>query len=180
MSLLICFGFPGTGKSYVGKILGKDFGYHYYDGDQVLPPVMRKALEQKLDIPDSMVDDFLDRLIDKIKQLAKLHTNLVISQTFIYEKHRLKLLSTLPNIKFLLITTPESIREERLAQRKEFPIERDYAKIMCEHFDKPNIPHIILDNTQNGEKEIKKQLQKFLLNLNSGEKIAANSHYHTD
>ncbi len=162
MSLLICFGYPGTGKSYVGKILNKEFGYFYYDGDQILPTPMREALEQNRFVSDVMVDEFLDKLINKIQQLAKIHTNLVISQTFIYEKHRLQLLSLLPQAKFLLITTPDNIREERLAKRREFPITKNYARIMCEHFDKPNIPHFLLQNTEEGTNAIKKQLQILL------------------
>jgi shikimate kinase len=33
MQLLVLFGLPGTGKTYVGKILEKDFGFFLHDGD---------------------------------------------------------------------------------------------------------------------------------------------------
>ena len=47
MSLIILFGLPGTGKTYVGKVFEKYFDYYFYDGDNDLTPEMREAIQIK-------------------------------------------------------------------------------------------------------------------------------------
>ncbi len=60
--LLIVFGLPGAGKTYVGKLLKDEFGFYFYDGDRDLTDEMRQALKEKKLFNDSMRDVFFQQL----------------------------------------------------------------------------------------------------------------------
>src|SRR5690606_4548719 len=56
--LLVLFGIPGAGKTYVGRVLAADFGFHFRDVDQDLPDEMREAIVNKQPVTDAMRDAF--------------------------------------------------------------------------------------------------------------------------
>ena len=49
--LLIIFGKPGAGKSYVADIAAHSFGYFSHNGDTDIPTDMKDALFQKKKLP---------------------------------------------------------------------------------------------------------------------------------
>lgn len=165
MSLIILFGLPGTGKTYVGKIFEKYFGYYFYDGDNDLTPEMKRAIKTKTVFTDKMRGVFFEKLITKIENLATKYKKLVVSQTFIKETYRLQLIKVIPETKFVLIETKKEIREKRLIDRVDYPLDLEYARIMEKNFEKPMIEHLINFNDEDGEVNIKKQLNLLLRNI---------------
>src|SRR3989339_337852 len=121
MSLIVLFGLPGTGKSYVGKIFKKYFNYCFYDGDEGLTPEMKEAIKTKTVFTDQMRDIYFKILISKIQSLSKKHNKLAVAQTFIKEKYRINLLEKIPEAKFILVETKKEIREKRLLDRTDYP-----------------------------------------------------------
>ena len=168
MSLMILFGLPGTGKTYVGKVFEKYFNCFFYDGDNDLTNEMKEAIKIKTVFTDQMRDNYFKILISKIQNLlaqASLKSkikNLVVAQTFIKEKYRIDLLEKIPETKFILIKTKKQIREKRLMQRVDYPLDLEYARKMEVNFDKPKINHQIITNNENGVEDIKKQIKKLL------------------
>lgn len=165
MSLIILFGLPGTGKTYVGRIFEKYFDYYFYDGDNDLTPEMLEAIKTKTVFTDEMRDDYFKILIAKIQSLSKKNINLVVAQTFIKEKYRLDLLNKIPETKFILIETKKEIREKRLMERVDYPLDLEYARKMEGNFDKPKIGHQIISNTQLGEENLRIQINSLLRNI---------------
>lgn len=163
MSLIILFGLPGTGKTYVGRVFGKYFNYYFYEGDNDLTDEMKEAIKTKTVFTDEMRDVFFKVLISKIKTLTNKHKNLVVAQTFIKEKYRLQLLKKIPEAKFILVETKKEIREKRLKDRVDYPLDLEYARIMEKNFDSPIINHETIINDEDGEENIKKQIQQFAL-----------------
>lgn len=162
MSIIILFGLPGTGKSYVGKIFEKYFDYYFYDGDEDLTPEMKAAIKTKTVFTDQMRNIYFKILITKIQRLSKKHKKLVIAQTFIKEKYRINLLEKIPKTKFILVETKKEIREKRLLNRTDYPLDLNYARIMEMNFEKPEVKHKIIINDQEGEEVIIKQIQQLL------------------
>lgn len=160
--LFVVFGLPGTGKTYVGKLLSEKLGYYYYEGDTVMPKDMQDAVVNKQVISDEQRDIFFKKLIEEVRTLKEIHKNIVISQTFIKEKYRQQFLQHFPETKFLLVETDTTTREGRLKKRKTFPIDKEYARAMCKIFEAPLLPHKTIDNTQDGEEAIKKQIDVLL------------------
>lgn len=163
MSLIILFGLPGTGKTYVGKVFKKYFDYYFYEGDNDLTEEMKVAIKTKIVFTDRMRNVFFKILINKIRDLSTQHKKLVIAQTFIKEKYRLDLLKKIPKTKFILIETKKEIREKRLQKRVDYPLDLKYARKIETNFDKPIINCQIISNNYEGEEDIKKQVVK--LNL---------------
>ena len=158
MSLIILFGLPGTGKSYVGKILEKYFNYYFYDGDNDLTEEMKQAIKVQKVFTDKMRDVFFEKLTLNIQKLKLKHKKLVVAQTFIKEKYRVDLINKIPETKFILIETKKSIREKRLAERHDYPLEMEYARKMCSNFKKPMIDHLMIINNEDGVENIIKQI----------------------
>ena len=164
MSLIILFGFPGVGKTYVGKIFEKNFKYYFYEGDNDLTDEMKKAIIVQKVFTDKMRNEYFKILINKIQKLESKYQNLVVAQTFIKEKYRLDLIGKIPRARFILIETKTPIREKRLEERKDSPLEMEYARKMCGNFEKPKINHQIIINDEDGEENIKTQINLLLCN----------------
>lgn len=162
MSLIVLFGLPGAGKTFVGNIFKKYFDYYFYDGDSDLTEEMKEAIKVQKVFTDKMRDVFFKRLIDKIQNLATKHKKLVVAQTFIKEKYRVNLINKIPETKFILVETKKSIREKRLIQRKNYPLDLEYARKMSLNFESPIINHLTIVNNIDGVDEIKKQIELFI------------------
>lgn len=160
MSLIILFGLPGTGKTFVGKIFEKYFDFYFYDGDNDLTEEMKKAIKEHKIFTDQMRDIFFQKLTKSIQKLKLKHKKLVIAQTFIKERCRISFIKKIKETKFILIDTKNSLREKRLAQRTDYPLEMEYARKMSLNFDKPIIDHLILVNNIDGDESVKKQIKK--------------------
>lgn len=162
MSLIILFGLPGAGKTFVGKVFEKYFDYHFYDGDSDLTEEMKKAIKEQKVFTDKMRDVFFQKLTKSIQELKSKHKKLVVAQTFIKEKYRVNLINKIPDTKFILIETKNSLREKRLSLRKDYPLGMEYARKMSLNFDKPEIDHLIIVNNIVGVEDIKRQVKVIL------------------
>jgi gluconate kinase len=160
--LLIVFGLPGAGKTYVGKLIKDEFGFFFYEGDRDLTDEMKQALKEKKLFNDSMRDVFFKNLINKVLQLYKTKKRLAVAQTFIKEKYRNQLLKILPHTKFILLQTKTALREKRLLQRND--LDQDYVKGMVKLFEKPSIEHFKIENNTDGKIQLLKSLEKILRN----------------
>ncbi len=165
MSLIILFGLPGTGKTFVGKVFEKYFDYYFYDGDNDLTSETKEAIKTKTVFTDRMRNIFFEKLIRNIQELKSKHKNLVVAQTFIKEKYRIDLIKKIPETKFILVDTKKSLREKRLMGRADYPLDLEYARIMERNFDKAKVSHNIITNNIEGIKEIKKEVNLLLRNI---------------
>jgi gluconate kinase len=153
-NLLIVFGKPGAGKSYVAEILEKQFGYFSYNGDDGLPQDMKDALFRKIHITDEMRRRFLENMVAEIKKLSRQHNKLVVHQTFLKENMRKKILNEFPNAWFVLVECNDNIREKRYMERKYFNLGLPYLRKMTNLFEPVHIPHGVLYNNIEGLKNI--------------------------
>ena len=165
MPLLILFGPTGAGKTYIGKLLQKEFGYYFYDGDSDLTEEMKQALHSMRVITDRMRQKFITRLINSTAKLAGQYQNLAVAQTFIKDKYRQRLLKKLPQSNFILVQTKTDLRYQRRQQRADYPWDEAYVKKMDSLFDAPKIPHQIITNDNTGPNSLKSALRSLLLAL---------------
>jgi len=99
--------------------------------------------------------------------LKSKYQNLVVAQTFIKEKYRVDLLKKIPETKFILVETNKTIREKRLIERVDYPLDLEYARKMENNFEKPIVDHLVIVNDEDGEESIKKQLYKHVFIKNN-------------
>lgn len=169
--LLVLFGLPATGKTYVGKVFKKSFGFFLYDADSEIPLSMKRALSKSLPITDRMRDDFFEKVYVKTQKLTNQYPNICIAQTFIKETYRKQLLSLFPDAKFILVKTKSALREKRLTFKKRFPLTKEYAKRMDQIFEKPHIKHLTITNNIDGKTNIKNQGRRLLKKMGFDQKI---------
>jgi gluconate kinase len=160
MEILIVFGLPAAGKSFVGKILQDTFGFIYYDGDIDLTPAMKQAIISSSTITDSMRDEFFARLIISMQKLKDARKSFVVAQTFIKEKYRQQVVDIFPEARFILVETETGIREERLQKRNDLSL--SYARKMCKNFDIPKLQHSTIINNSEGKTAVTEQLQQIV------------------
>lgn len=161
--ILIVFGLPATGKTFVANILAKH-EFFFYEGDVDMHEDLLETIANKQQVNDQQRDIFFNKLIANIKTLSHKHKNLVVAQTFIKERYRKQLIEQIPDAIFILVTTETNVREERLKNRTTYRLDPEYAKRMCELFEKPSIPYISITNTTDGEKEIERQVKDLFIN----------------
>lgn len=159
---IIVFGLPGAGKTYVGKILQKHFNHFFYDGDNDLTDEMKQAIATQSAFTEEMRDIFFKKLLESTCTLERTYKKVVITQTFIKEKYRNMFQEKIPSATFLLVETDSLIREKRLGNRHEYPLDIEYSQQMVKNFETPQIPHHKIVNNEEGEEDVKKQLQEFV------------------
>lgn len=165
--LLVVFGLPGAGKSYLGAVLQKTFGFFHYDGDDALPVNMKKILIKGGRITNRQRSIFFNKLVHQVKKTATQYKYITVSQTFIKEQYRLRFSKHFPKATFLLIDTDRSVREKRLAKRKTFPLEKEYQRAMSLMFEPPRIAHIVINNNASGKKMLVTQMKTIFSSLDN-------------
>jgi gluconate kinase len=158
VTLLVVFGKPGVGKSFVASILHNTFGYSIHDGDENLPADMKLALQKKIVITADMRKQFLENIIASTKKLFMNHQKLVIHQTFLKEFMRVQFLEHFQNAQLILVECDDAIRERRYMKRKYFNLGLPYLRHMTKLFEAPHIPHARIYNNKEGPLEIERQL----------------------
>lgn len=160
--LIVVFGLPGAGKSYVATIIEKSFGYVPYNGDDDLPKLMKQALYEKKIITDDMRREFITNMVASVKNLMQKKKDVVVHQAFIKEFMRRQLLDAIPAAQFILVQTDKAIREKRYMKRAYFNLGLDYLRHMSELFEPVRISHDTIYNSKEGNREITGQLKRIL------------------
>ncbi len=144
--LLVTFGLPGAGKSFVARALAAR-GFHAWDADDALPADMRAAIAQAQPVTEEMRDRFVDALMQKVSTLLREHQRLVVAQTFLKQRHRTRFLERFPEARFVLVRASDAVRVKRLAHRTHQPLDPAYTRKMVASFDEPLEPFAVIDNT---------------------------------
>jgi gluconokinase len=161
--LLVLFGPPGVGKSFVGRILAQQYGFHLYDADEDLTPDMMTAIRQENVFTTAMRHRFFQIVVDKVQTLQSDRPNLAVAQALIKESNRQQVQTQLPHAQFVCIeASPENIKQ-RLYIRNNW-ISVEYADKIRAMFEPPQLPHHCLDN--NGDQQhVQQQIIQLLTKL---------------
>jgi len=150
--LLVLFGFPGAGKSFIGKMLQEEFGFYHYEADDDLTPPIREAVQKNKLVTEPLKEAYFKQVCERIDSLKSLYPDLVVTQTFTKEKYRKRLLERFPEAKFVRLQTDIPVIYARLAKRDNHPVKNFYAGFAISQFEPPKLPHWILENNGGAEK----------------------------
>ncbi|MGE3919651.1 MAG: AAA family ATPase [Gammaproteobacteria bacterium] len=143
--LYILFGLPAAGKDYVAALLKQSYGFFHYNADIDLTPEMLEYIKNQKIFSQSMRDKYFEMIINKISDYTHKFKNVVVSQGLAKEINRHQLKLAFPQATFILINTDDEIRNKRLRERNDW-ITVDYAQRIKNEFEKPCIPHYIIEN----------------------------------
>lgn len=164
MAIYFLFGKTGSGKSYIGGLL-EQLNITHIDGDKHITPRMRDCLIEDEQMTPEMIDEFVDVLIDVIKKQKEKtpKQNFVISQAMYLDKHRLKLLNAIPELKFVMIDVAQVLRESFITSRfqnKESKVSLRYANEMDKFFEYPSHEIIQFENNRGTYKNLIEQIHE--------------------
>ncbi|KTD22854.1 Uncharacterised protein [Legionella lansingensis] len=164
MTIYFLFGKTGSGKSYIGRLLEK-LNIIHIDGDKHITPRMLDCLIEDEQMTPEMIDEFVNVLIDVIKtqQEKTPKQSFVVSQAMYLDKHRLKLLNAIPELKFVMIDIAPRLRESFITSRfqnKESKISPRYANEMDKFFESPSHEIIRFENNQEADEILIEQIHE--------------------
>ncbi len=143
---LFLFGQIGAGKSHCGRLLARDFGFAFHDGDDDLTPAMRGAISSRVAFPPEMRRTFAEILAARLGGLATTHARFCLAQGLFKNSERHHLRATLPDLVFVWVrASPEAIAA-RLHTRTGHVADAAYAAWANPYFETPDFPHLTVDN----------------------------------
>lgn len=136
-ALVVMFGLPGAGKSFVARRFAERHEHFFHDGDDDLPADMRAAIDAAQPVTPDMRQRFAEAMVTSLRPLLAKHPRVVLAQTFIKTSQRDTLRAAFPFARFVLVTASDATRAERLSHRHAQPLEPKYAAAMAGFFDAP-------------------------------------------
>lgn len=148
-------GLCGSGKSYIGEILRRRAGFHWYEADDDLTPAMRRAISRAESFTEAMRDEFFERVYRRIVEQSRLHPYVVVTQATYKRRHR-ELLKRIPGLEIVWVRSPLAKIVERL-NGTEGLLNAEYAQAIERHFEQPDGNTLTIVNDE-GEEKIVAQL----------------------
>lgn len=159
--IIILFGKPGVGKTYIGKLLQQHYGYFFYDADQDLTPAAIACIQKEEIFSHAVEGEYIDVVIDRIQQLQARHKLLIVAQAFGREGGRQKLRNTFHSTQFYYIDIPDELANQRLLSRNDW-VNISYADKIRQVYEHPRIPHHQIDNSKDCEYILQQFKQSFV------------------
>lgn len=142
--VVIVFGLPGTGKSYLASRLAARMGADYVNSDRI-----RKKMYVNRTYSSKEKLFVYDEMLDQMEQAVKQKKPVILDATFYQDAIRNKFLKAAGNnISFIEVKADESVIKERLKQKR-VNSEADFNvyKIIQSQFEPMKEPHLILHST---------------------------------
>lgn len=145
-STLFLYGLAGSGKSFVGDLIGARAGWHVYHADDDLTDEMKQALAERRPFTNPMRDRFFALIVQRVLQLQRQHAHLVVTQAVYKRQHRDYLLAHIPDMHLVCIAADDATIVQRINRRRD-GIAIGSAAALRADFEEPAPDARIVDNT---------------------------------
>lgn len=146
-STLFLFGLAGSGKSYVGNLIGERAGWHVYHADDDLTDEMKLALAEQRPFTGPMRDRFFALIVDKISQLQQQHVHLVVTQAVYKQQHRDYLLTHIPDMELICVGADDATIIQRINRRSDGITVASAAALRADFEEPASDCRIIVNNS---------------------------------
>jgi len=116
--VLIFMGVAGSGKTTVAGLFSKETGAAFYEGDEFHPPANIAKMRGGIALTDADRQQWLERLREIIVRSMAANEFAVLTCSALKAKYREFLLGGDPRVKFVHLTGPRAVLEERMKSRR--------------------------------------------------------------
>ncbi|MBP9702646.1 AAA family ATPase [Candidatus Woesebacteria bacterium] len=162
--IIVLFGPPGVGKTYIGGVLESKLSMHFFDADVLFDDEYRRSIRSG-NYSDDMRDKFFEKLSSTVENiLTKLKNDevLVVAQAFAKDKNRIDFLHRFDNqVKFVLVHAPKTLAHNRVMDRiknLDHIIDENAFEYVWSLFELPSVQH---DDFVNDELHDDRIISKF-------------------
>ncbi len=173
--VLVLFGLPGVGKSFVSRILANRYNFISYEADDDLTPEMIEAIRLEQVFTTAMRHHFFNIVINKLRYLQRNHPRIVMTQAIAKEQNRIQVLEGISAAKFIHVQANMNNIKNRLKLRNDW-VSEEYAEKIRQIFEIPKIFHQQIDNNadiNHVDEQIDKLLKQIYLKINHRDMIPA-------
>ncbi len=145
--IVILMGVAGSGKTSVGRLLTKELGWKFYEGDNFHSRDNINKMKHGFALTDADRDAWLDALANLIKELEKKRQSAVIACSALKREYRDRLEAHSSNIQFVYLKGSYDLIQHRLEARREHYFKADLLKSQFEILEEP-VQAIIVNAAQ--------------------------------
>lgn len=159
--IYVLFGPPGVGKTYTGGLLASQFGWGFFDADNIY--LYDDELRYLLSVgkyDQATRDKYVKKLIVTVQHLLaeKDGNNLVVAEAFTKEKNRIEFMKYFDQqVTYIMVHASRDLAFQRMQARKlkeEHVVDESIFEFIWDEFETPKIPHKILRNYDKTDEEI--------------------------
>ena len=115
--VLIFMGVAGSGKTTVAALFAKKTGAMFYEGDEFHPPANIAKMRSGVPLNDADREQWLQTLREIVTRALAADEFAVLTCSALKARYRERLQGGDPRVKFVHLTGPRSLLEERLKSR---------------------------------------------------------------
>ena len=116
--MLIFMGVAGSGKTPVAALFAKKTGATFYEGDEFHPPANIARMRSGIPLTDDDREQWLQTLREIVTRALAANEFAVLTCSALKAKYRERLQGGDPRVKFVHLTGPRALLEERLESRR--------------------------------------------------------------
>jgi gluconokinase len=116
--IIILMGVSGSGKTTVGRLLARDLGWPFYDGDDFHPQANIDKMRQGIPLTDADRDSWLTALRRQIDNLIGNHQSAVLACSALKQAYRDRLRGDWPEVRFIYLKGDYALIRRRLRKRR--------------------------------------------------------------
>lgn len=166
--IIVLFGPPGVGKTYIGQVLERNLKLRFFDADVLFDDEYRRMIRAG-QFSDDMREKFFDKLSVTVEHILSKQKNsevLVVAQAFTKEKNRQDFLNRFDGqVKFVLVSAPKTIAHNRVLDRLnnlDHIIDESAFEYVWRVFENPSILYEDLENDSIDDDKIVEYFSKYL------------------
>lgn len=144
--ILVLMGVSGSGKTTVGRMLARELGWPFYDGDGFHPPANIARMRAGLPLTDEHRRTWLHVLAVLIRRLEAEGTPAVVACSALRASYRASLRDASPAVRFVYLRGPYALIRERLAAREDHFFDPDLLDSQYAALEEPaGVPAISVE-----------------------------------
>ena len=136
--IIILMGVSGSGKSTVGRLLAKDLGWRFYEGDDFHPQSNIQKMTRGIPLTDEDRDDWLAALTKLVSELDQQVQSAVVTCSALKQAYRDTLSRNMSNVIFVYLKGSYKLILKRIKSRQGHFMKPGLLKSQFDILEEPN------------------------------------------